>query len=201
MIKIHHQLLGEQELVIRSLGKIDAAPAYLYGCSVLPDGRLSLVIDGAALTLEVVQQLYQTSHRTTPPKTRPKPPLASNKQSILVIDDSITVRNTLAQSLQKAGYLVIQAKEGGEALQKLEQEPVTMILCDLEMPGMNGFEFLRARQQIPHVASIPTIILTSRTGDKHRRLAQDLGATSYLTKPYLISQLLEAINNVIGATP
>lgn len=196
-----HQLLGEQELVIRSIGEIDSAPPYLYGCSVLPDGRLSLVIDGAALTLEVLQRSMQSSNRTAPSKSSQKPqPSVSIKRSILVVDDSITVRNTLAQGLQKAGFLVIQAKDGGEALQKLEKEQVMAILCDLEMPGMNGFDFLRARQRTPHIASIPTIMLTSRTGDKHRQLAKELGATNYMTKPYLIPQLLEAINNVIGLT-
>ena len=196
-----HQLLGEQELVIRSIGEIDSAPSYLYGCSVLPDGRLSLVIDGAALTLDVLQRSMQSSNRATPSKSGRKPqPSVSIKRSILVVDDSITVRNTLAQGLQKAGFLVLQAKDGGEALQKLETEQVMAILCDLEMPGINGFDFLRARQRTPHIASIPTIMLTSRTGDKHRQLAKELGATNYMTKPYLIPQLLEAINSAIGLT-
>ncbi|MEM7793422.1 MAG: hybrid sensor histidine kinase/response regulator [Cyanobacteria bacterium P01_C01_bin.118] len=192
-----HQLLGEQELVIRSFGEIDTAPSYLYGCSILPDGRLSLVVDGAALTLTVLKQSSSTSGGVIRKQPKPKPPKAT-RQSILVIDDSITVRNTLAQGLQKAGYIVNQAKEGNEALQKLEQENVSVILCDLEMPGMNGFEFLKARQQMPHIASIPTIMLTSRTGDKHRQLAQNLGATDYMTKPYLIPQLLETINDVLN---
>ena len=105
-----HQLLGEQELVIRSIGEIDSAPSYLYGCSVLPDGRLSLVIDGAALTLDVLQRSMQSSNRATPSKSGRKPqPSVSIKRSILVVDDSITVRNTLAQGLQKAGFLVLQA--------------------------------------------------------------------------------------------
>ncbi len=189
------QLLGEQELVIRSLGEMTPTPAYLYGCSILPDGRLSLVIDGAALTLDVLQRSSPAAPATLPPRRNPKP---VGKRSILIVDDSITVRNTLAQGLQKAGYIVLQAREGSEALQKLDQTQVTAILCDLEMPGMNGFDFLRARRQIPEIASIPTIMLTSRTGDKHRQLAEDLGANNYLTKPYLMPQLLETINHVLN---
>lgn len=189
------QLLGEEELVIRSLGDMTPTPAYIYGCSILPDGHLSLVIDGAALTLDVLQRSSPAAPAAAPPRRKPKP---VGKQSILVVDDSITVRNTLAQGLQKAGYMVIQAREGGEALQKLRQTQVTAILCDLEMPGMNGFDFLRARRQIPEVASTPTIMLTSRTGNKHRQLAEDLGANSYLTKPYLMPQLLETINTALG---
>ncbi len=191
------QLLGEQELVIRSLGEMTPTPAYLYGCSILPDGRLSLVIDGAALTLDVLQRSSPTRGTAAPLQTR-RQPKPVGKQSILVVDDSITVRNTLAQGLQKAGYVVLQARDGSEALQKLGQTQVTAILCDLEMPGMNGFDFLRARRQIPEIASIPTIMLTSRTGDKHRQLAEDLGANNYLTKPYLMPQLLETINKALS---
>ncbi|MFG6102257.1 hybrid sensor histidine kinase/response regulator [Leptothoe sp. EHU-05/26/07-4] len=190
-------LLGEQELVIRSLGDMAFTPEYFYGCSILPNGRLSLVIDGSLLTVNVLQQSSQTSTVSSPPPHHQAEPSTLEKQSILIVDDSITVRNTLAQGLQKAGYRVIQAKEGNEALQKLEHTPVTVILCDLEMPGMNGFDFLRARQRIPTVASVPTIMLTSRTGDKHRHLAQSLGADNYLTKPYLMPQLIETINNVL----
>ncbi|ESA32713.1 chemotaxis protein histidine kinase-like protein [Leptolyngbya sp. Heron Island J] len=193
------QLLGEQELVIRSLGNSTPIPDYIYGCSILPDGRLSLVIDAAALTLEALQRSAPKSHGVVvkPAPTR-RPPKPTGKQSILVVDDSITVRNTLTQGLQKSGYMVIQAKEGNEALQKLHHSQVTAILCDLEMPGMNGFDFLRARRQIPEIAAIPTIMLTSRTGNKHRQLAEDLGANNYLTKPYLMPQLLATINNVLS---
>ena len=196
------QLLGEQELVIRSLGDTSATPTYIYGCSILPDGRLSLVIDGTALALKVltefsghsIQATEDSSLQASPSKPLP---VSKLKQSILIVDDSITVRNTLAQTLQKAGYLVLQAKDGAEALKKLQQANVAAILCDLEMPGMNGFEFLKARQQTPKIASIPTIMLTSRTGAKHRHLAQELGATTYLTKPYLTPKLLATLTGVL----
>ncbi|MEO0377106.1 MAG: hybrid sensor histidine kinase/response regulator [Cyanobacteria bacterium P01_A01_bin.17] len=194
------QLQGEQELVIRSLGDLSETLTYAYGCSILPDGRLSLVIDGVALALKILQgfsgqannpvkdDLFLSSDKLSP----------TLRQSILVVDDSITVRNTLTQALQKAGYWVLQAKEGAEALRMLQQSDVAAILCDLEMPGMNGFEFLRTRQKTPAVASIPTIMLTSRTGGKHRQLAQELGATSYLTKPYLTPQLLATLTDVLA---
>lgn len=196
------KLLGEQELVIRSLGNISTAPEYVYGCSILSNGRLSLVIDGAALTLKILQPsavnpiTEKTESLPARPQLQPMTPVPT-KQSILIVDDSITVRNTLAQGLQKAGFLVIQAKDGEEALQKLDQNQVRAILCDLEMPGMNGFEFLRVRQRMPQVASIPTIMLTSRTGEKHRQLTRELGATDYLTKPYLMPQLLETLSSVL----
>ena len=194
------QLIGEQELVIRSLGDLSTIPGYIYGCSILPDGRLSLVIDGAALVLKTLQgfsqQITETNksnrEQTTSQQSRPVA-----RQCILVIDDSITVRNTLTKALEKAGYWVLQAKEGNEALDKLQHTDVAAILCDLEMPGMNGFEFLKARQNTAKIASIPTIMLTSRTGIKHRQLAKELGATSYLTKPYITPQLLTTLTDVL----
>ena len=196
------QLLGEQELVIRSLGDMSILPSYTYGCSILPDGRLSLVVDGGELVLKMLKELSgqqsQTSDSDALQISQSLPlPSITPKQSILIMDDSITVRNTLSQTLQKAGYLVLQAKDGAEGLQKLQQTNVDAILCDLEMPGMNGFEFLKTRQKNPALASIPIIMLTSRTGVKHQRLAQELGANHYLTKPYLAPQLLATLAEIL----
>ncbi|NEZ60090.1 hybrid sensor histidine kinase/response regulator [Adonisia turfae] len=197
-LEIDH-LIGEQELVIRSLGTLATMPSYIYGCSILPDGHLSLVIDGSTLILKVLQNFSQHAIKTGNSKGEQIAPRKSHvtKQTILIIDDSITVRNTLTKALQNAGYWVLQAKEGNEALQKLQHTDVAAILCDLEMPGMNGFEFLKARQHTPKIASVPTIMLTSRTGMKHRQLAQELGATGYLTKPYITPQLLTTLTNVL----
>ncbi|MEM7793428.1 MAG: hybrid sensor histidine kinase/response regulator [Cyanobacteria bacterium P01_C01_bin.118] len=198
------QLLGEQELVIRSLGDMTpiSVPNYIYGCSPLPDGRLSLVVDGAALALKLLNEpsgnrTINIINRPSVQATSPNPPTIS-KQSILVMDDSITARNTLTQTLQKAGYLVIQAKDGAEGLHKLHRTHVDAILCDLEMPGMNGFEFLKARQQNPQIAPIPTVMLTSRTGMKYQKLAHELGATGYLTKPYISPHLLESLDTILA---
>ena len=104
----------------------------------------------------------------------------------------------MADALQKADYQVIQAKDGAEALQQIERYPgIQAILCDIEMPGMNGFEFLKVRQQDQRIAAIPTVMLTSRAGDKHRLLTKTLGATDYLTKPYLTPQLLKTVADAI----
>ncbi len=202
------QLLGEQELVISSLGETIVPPAYLYGSSILPDGQLTLVLDGVMLAKIVLDQRNQGSidisvsdDVTAPSPTRLNPAKSEPafiKKLILTVDDSITVRNALTEALQKADYQVIQARDGAEALQQLQRYPdVQAILCDIEMPGMNGFEFLKARQQMPEIAAIPTIMLTSRAGSKHRFLTKELGATTYLTKPYLTPQLLKTVADAI----
>ncbi len=211
VILLHHQsalvglevdqLLGEQELVISSLGETIVPPPYLYGSSILPDGQLTLVLDGVMLAKMVLDQRSQGSIDISvdgPTQLKPKNEPVFVKKLILTVDDSITVRNTLAEALQKADYQVIQARDGAEALKQLERYPgVEAILCDIEMPGMNGFEFLKVRQQTPKIAAIPTIMLTSRAGTKHRLLTKELGATTYLTKPYLTPQLLKTLSEAI----
>ena len=218
------QLLGEQELVITALEQTILPPAYVYGSSILPDGQLTLVLDGMILAKTVADhhlrrnlgsnfenisgnRLSESPDKDTfdinPSKAPAQTKSAKNasvltKKLILTVDDSITVRNTLTEALQKSGYRVIHAKDGAEALSQLERYPeVAAILCDIEMPGMNGFEFLKVRQQRPAIAAVPTIMLTSRRGSKHRQLTHELGATGYLTKPFLTSLLLQTLTEAI----
>ena len=198
------QLMGEQELVISPLGKTIVPPDYLYGSSILPDGQLTLLLECVMLAKIISEQRYKGTidisleeKGGTPAKRNQNEPVFV-KKLILTVDDSITVRNSLADALQKADYQVIQAKDGAEALQQIERYPgIQAILCDIEMPGMNGFEFLKVRQQDQRIAAIPTVMLTSRAGDKHRLLTKTLGATDYLTKPYLTPQLLKTVADAI----
>ena len=197
------QLLGEQELVINPLGNTVVPPDYLYGSSLLPSGQLSLVLDGAMLAKKVSALRHQSGFNLAPPQLDSAKADNNNpvflKKLILTVDDSITTRNALVEALQKANYQVVQAQDGVEALQQLERYPeIEAILCDIEMPGMNGFEFLKARQRSPKIVKIPTIMLTSRGGTKHRLLTQELGATGYLTKPYLTPLLLKTVSEALA---
>jgi CheY-like chemotaxis protein len=117
---------------------------------------------------------------------------------ILLVDDSITLRQTLALTLQKADYQVLQAKDGYEAIEQLRHHTdIQLIICDIEMPRMNGFEFLKYRQQDPDLVKVPVVILTSRSGEKHRLIALELGATAYITKPFLEHQLLTTVTDTL----
>ena len=223
------QIIGEQELVIRPLGPMIVPPRYVYGASILADGKLSLVIDGAAVVKYVLEQQRSGSTNRalvslTPPLLSPTPerhaisaegsrprslapqlpvqpdskPRVMPGETLLLVDDSITVRQTLALTLQKSGYQVLQARDGYEAIEQLQLQPaIRLVMCDIEMPRMNGFEFLNYRQQNPALAEIPVVILTSRSGDKHRLMAMELGATAYLNKPYLEQQLLATVAGLI----
>ncbi|HLO88840.1 MAG TPA: response regulator [Nostocaceae cyanobacterium] len=222
------QIIGEQELVIRPLGSAIAPPKYIYGCSSLANGNLILVIDATLLvnsqemqtTLEVVS-LFKNSSTNQPalpmseseeyiPSTplldkSPEVPLISPAELIpklpkvvLVVDDAISLRQTLSLTLQKCGYQVLQAQNGVEALEQLQLHPeIKVIVSDLEMPRMNGFELLSQIRQNPSYAKIPVVVLTSRSAEKHRQLAQELGASAYFTKPYLEHEFISTVDNLV----
>ena len=199
------RLLGEQELAINALNKTLTPPDYLYGSSILPDGKLTLVLDSVAIAKTAIAQKAPSQNKTNKPQkpssTEPTEPswISQHRQKLaLTIDDSIAVRSSLSEALKKAGYEVIQAKDGAEGLEQLQNHSdVDVILCDLEMPKMNGFEFLAARQKFPNMATIPVIMLTSRDSQKHRLLAKELGAIAYLTKPFLAPQIANTVATTI----
>ncbi len=209
------RLVTEQELVVKPFGTAITPPIFAYGCTVLGDGSLIPVIDGPVLLDEMVSRGLATM-----PQASEMDALANlvetnlaagdrntagiqrlQTTTILVVDDAVTLRRTLALSLERAGYRVLQARDGQEALEQLEQsQSVELVICDVEMPNMNGFEFLTQRRENPLFAAIPVVMLTSRGNDKHRWLAMKLGAKDYFTKPYLEQELLAAIEQLLNAS-
>ncbi len=185
------RILGEQELVIKPVGKLIAPPSYVLGCSVLADGRLSLILDTTALIAQLPPVVVDSATTTN-----------NNPAQILLIDDSVTVRYNLASMLQKAGYQVWQAKDGSEAIAQFLLHPtINLIISDVEMPGMNGFKFLSHRLQDSMLQQVPVIMLTSRSSQKYRQVALELGASAYLTKPYIDGEILQVIANLIESIP
>jgi chemotaxis family two-component system sensor histidine kinase/response regulator PixL len=198
------RLLTEQELVIKPFGGAIASPDYLYGCTILGDGTLIPVINGGLLL-----EWYWDKGESAIPSTissfgedgeeidgfaeQNQPP------TVLVVDDSAALRRTLALTLEKTGYRVIQAKDGQEALLTLGQTiGIQLVICDVEMPNLNGFEFLGQRRRNPDMMKIPVAMLTSRGSEKHRQLAMHLGASAYFTKPYIEQQFLMDIQKLLS---
>lgn len=201
------RVLGEQELTLRPLGDAIAPPFYVDGCSVLGDNRLALALDLVAL---VENHLSPKPSRPAPMLSLPptldtdNPILWSSaetptRSSILIVDDSITLRRNLTNTLKKSGYPILEASDGLNAIAQLEQHhnQVDLIVSDLEMPEMNGFELLNYCQQHPQYQKIPILVLTSRQSDKHRQIALNLGASGYITKPYLEHDLLSKIGDFL----
>ena len=192
------RILIEQELVIKTLPTGPKLPDYIQGYTVLADGSLSLVIDPEAIIPDNIQEKTTPSQKQLSPVTQtPLPPARSNtrqKSTLLVIEDSLVQRRSIVETLETAGYSVLQAGEGKSAIALLQKHPeIDLILCDIEMPQMNGFEFLGYCRQNEQLSAIPVIMLTSRNRDKHRNLALKLGAKTYLTKPCNDRTLLETI--------
>lgn len=205
------RLVTEQELVIKPFGSAIAPPGYIYGCTILGDGSLIPVIDGSGLLssfmgesksaiavskpnlLEGVNDEDLSNSSNTPTVQTITTP------TVLVVDDSITLRQTLVLTFQKAGYRVVQAKDGREAIEQLQKvSAIGLVVCDVEMPNMNGFEFLSHRRQDSTISKIPVVMLTSRSSDKHRQLAMHLGANAYFTKPYIEQEFVAAAKTMIA---
>jgi chemotaxis family two-component system sensor histidine kinase/response regulator PixL len=186
------RVLGEQELVLRPMGSTISAPRYVYGCSVLGDGRSLLAIDAVTL-VEQKQGKLSAPIAIAPPAQK-----ETSLKSVLVIDDSITVRQALTMTLEDAGFRVVQAQDGLDAIAQLQNHPeIQLITCDVEMPRLNGFEFLMRYGQESQLTQVPVVMLTSRSNDKHQQLAKQLGAAAYLTKPFDSDQLVQLVHQLM----
>lgn len=181
------EFLEEKELVIKQLQGPIERPVGIAGVSVLGNGQVLPIIDTHELMALITGQLALNSWK------QPVQPMAPHtRQAILVVDDSITVRELLSMTFSKVGYRVEQARDALEALEKLRNGlECDAIFCDVEMPRMDGFEFLSQLQKDSRLSSIPVAMLTSRNADKHRQTAYELGAQAYFTKPYLEEELLQ----------
>ncbi len=186
------RLITEQELTIKPFGKAITPPSYSYGCTILGDGIILPVLDPHTL----IQVLVERPICPLPPISAT--PVSASK-SILVVDDSITTRQSLCLTLEKFGYRPFQAKDGQEALQILRQKAseIELVVCDVEMPNMNGFEFLNIYRQDKALSHIPVVMLTSRSNIKHRQFATHLGAVDYFIKPYVEQDFISSIDKII----
>ena len=181
------------------LPEVIATPASQLG---LPSQSESLLLPASAHSnpqASPSNQIQSLLIADNPSTTRPSSTLAIQGQLVLIVDDSIPQRKLLTLTLEKAGYSVLQAGDGQEALTVLRQHStVRLIICDIEMPRMNGFEFLYAYRQDSSLSKVDVIMLTSRSSPKHRQMAFDLGARAYLTKPCSEQELLSLLSDLIS---
>ncbi|NET56698.1 MAG: hybrid sensor histidine kinase/response regulator [Symploca sp. SIO2E6] len=210
---------GEQEVAVRQVEEPLVMPPGFTSCTILGDGKVVPLVDVSELLRWIascdgeagrgsVQQTSSTLYsqpsysRSEGTASWDNPPAlvidGSQKDTILVVDDSINVRRFLALALEKAGYLVEQAKDGQDAVEKLLGGLlVGAVICDIEMPRLDGYGFLARIKSDPNFKDLPIAMLTSRSGDKHRQLAMTLGATAYFSKPYNERQLLRTLKQLI----
>jgi len=177
-------ILGNGEVVVRNIGPQVSTVKGIVGASVMPDGSIALIINPL---LFLVSDLHKKNKKTTSVTA------ATPIFKVLVVDDSLTVRRISQRLLERAGYSVLLARDGLHAIEILQTEQVSIILLDIEMPRMDGFEFLHYLRQDAKTSALPVVMITSRTADKHRAHAKELGATAYLGKPFNETELLTLI--------
>ena len=184
---------GNSQIVVRSVGPQIGTVRWIAGGTILGDGRVALILDVTALVR------MDAAHKV-PAAADQVDKLAAEKM-IMVVDDSITVRKVTGRVLERNGMRVVTAKDGVDAVTQLQEFHPDLMLLDIEMPRMDGFELARHMRNSPDLKDIPIIMITSRTGDKHRKLAMEIGVKRYLGKPYQEAKLLESINGVLAGEP
>lgn len=182
-------LHGNREIVVKPLGVQLSHVSGISGATILGDGRVVLIVDLAAVVRMEVRQ---------PAAGDAAASRRNDRITVMVVDDSITVRKVTTRLLQQHGFEVVTAKDGVEALGKLEEYVPDMMLLDIEMPRMDGFELATHMRNDGRFRHIPITMITSRTGDKHRERAREIGVDHYLGKPYQENELLETIYRLIG---
>ncbi|HEX6398798.1 MAG TPA: Hpt domain-containing protein, partial [Steroidobacteraceae bacterium] len=183
------ELVGSREIVVKSVGPQIAAIRGISGATILGDGRIVIILDIGAL----VRADWRA--RTEPVMPREK---TDNRSIALVVDDSITVRRVTQRLLERNGMRVLTARDGVDAMEMLQEHTPDIILLDIEMPRMDGYEVATQVRADTRLAGIPIIMITSRVGEKHRARAIEIGVDDYLGKPYQEAQLLEAIEPLIA---
>ncbi len=178
------EMLASREIVVKAVGPQLASIRGISGATILGDGSIVLILDVHALVRTGAPVVEIKKAAPTPADDRP---LA------LVVDDSITVRRVTERFLQRNGMRCMTAKDGLDAISVMQEAKPDVILLDIEMPRMDGYEFASHVRNDDKVSDVPIIMITSRVGDKHRARAIELGVNDYLGKPYQDAQLLEAI--------
>ena len=187
-------LLGGREVVVKTLGAHLRHVHGLIGSTLMGDGSIILILNPSELTQE--QKIASRSYKDVVTSNASR---SSRSFEILIVDDSFSVRRVVANLIKKAGWQPLLAKNGLEALD-LIQRSVTLpdlILLDVEMPQMDGYELTSTLRANPDYQSLPIVMLTSRGGDKHRKKAFEVGATEYVIKPYNDNDLLSLVTRLI----
>jgi chemosensory pili system protein ChpA (sensor histidine kinase/response regulator) len=182
------ELVGSREIVVKSLGPQVSGIRGIAGATILGDGRIVVILDMGTL----VRSEWRAKATDTPVLDQ-----RDRRTFALVVDDSITVRRVTQRLLERNGMRVLTAKDGVDAVSLLQDNLPDIILLDIEMPRMDGYEVAAHVRNDPRLKDIPIVMITSRVSEKHRARAIELGVDDYLGKPYQESQLLDAIEPLV----
>jgi chemosensory pili system protein ChpA (sensor histidine kinase/response regulator) len=209
---IVEDVLGKDEIVIKNLGEYLRRVKLFPGTTIASDGSLILLIDlnrlvsssasenRTAIDPAGTARIFAPGSDAVAAGAIPAEAVdtVSSDRVIVVVDDSISVRKFVGRMLEKAGYRVKLASDGLDATEIIAHSGCHLVITDLEMPRMNGYELMTHLRQDPATRQIPVMVVTSRAGSKHREWAMRDGAVAFLTKPVQEDQLIETVENLIG---
>lgn len=178
---------GKRELVVKDMGPQLARVPGVAGAAVMGDGRVALILNPFLL-----------DDRPAEPPVLAEPVPQPAGPQVLVVDDSITVRSITSRLLARRGYRVATAKDGVDALEQMAESVPELLITDIEMPRMDGFELVRKVRADERLQALPVVVISSRTAEKHREYARSLGVDRYLGKPYDDEELLDLVAKFTG---
>jgi chemosensory pili system protein ChpA (sensor histidine kinase/response regulator) len=187
------ELLGKEEIVIKSLGALIDGVGPFSGATISGEGRVILLLDptllreGARKPAAPVREAAAASLDT-----------ADRRPTVMLVDDSVSIRKFVGQMLEKAGFQVVTAIDGQDALEQLLDRTVDVVVTDLEMPRVNGYALIEDLRRRPATREVPVIVMTTRAGDKHADLARRLGVRHYITKPVDEQSFVRVVESVAG---
>ena len=196
------EVLGNQEVVVKHVGPQLARLPGLAGVTLLPSGAVALIYNPVALAAlfgDAAQARALGAPAQAAAVVDEAEAAAARAPLVMVVDDSLTVRRVTQRLLTREGYRVVLAKDGMEAVEKLALERPAILLSDIEMPRMDGFDLVRNVRADARLAGLPVVMITSRIAQKHRDYAAELGVDHYLGKPYSEDELLQLVTRYAGA--
>jgi len=208
MAVIADEVSTNQEVVVKNVGAQVSRLAGILGATILGNGEIVLIVNPVQLIVRAPEppRLSHATSAVPPPQPQVRPRAESDNEVgvtlaaaplVMVVDDSLTVRRVTQRLLERSGYEVLLAKDGVDAVRQLQDVRPDVMLVDIEMPRMDGFDLTRHVRAGELTRSIPIVMITSRTADKHRRVAMELGVNAYLGKPYQDDELLALLRSYL----
>ncbi|HET7664118.1 MAG TPA: cell envelope integrity protein TolA [Rhodanobacteraceae bacterium] len=196
-------VLGSREIVVKPVGPQVSSVPGIFGATIMGDGSVLLILDLAPLVRHGIARAEHVADVAVAkaPTEAPQAParhVSTEQLAVMVVDDSITMRKVTGRILERHEFEVMTAKDGMDALEKLQERVPDLMLLDIEMPRMDGYELATHMKNDSRLKDVPIIMITSRTGEKHRQRALDIGVDRYVGKPYQEADLIEQIHQLLG---
>jgi chemosensory pili system protein ChpA (sensor histidine kinase/response regulator) len=187
------RVIGSREIVSKSLGPQFNEVAGVSGATVMGDGSVVIILDVLAFIRKSEQGVTAEELELAAEAEK-----LHRIRKVMIVDDSVTVRKVTTRLMERQGWEVSTAKDGLDAMNQLQDIYPDIVLLDIEMPKMDGFEVLKSVRGDPRLEKLPIIMITSRTGEKHKQQALELGVNQYLGKPFQEGNLLSTIEEVLA---